>query len=374
MIRIAYVPRHDALEMRGGDYLHTIEIGRQLQKLDVELTVASLSELETASLPDFVYMSQSYQIEHGEKVAQWTQNHHVPLVISPLYEDELSLWYGSIANKRSKWQLLASRLGHTVTESLYRGWHSIKRFRDQRWQRQRSLLQSAWLLPNSQAELQHLASWFNLSHLRSFVVPLGVDTAIYGAASTQPNTSLLPEAIRGLAGQYVLQVGMISHRKNQLGLLSALMNTALPVVLLGRDSPYETEYAQAVQTTATQHTRVTLIRHVELPALLALYRNAAVHVMPSWSERPGLVSLEAAACGSKTVATTRSTLHEYLGDRAFYCDPIYPGSIRNAINAALAAPARQDTAAYVLERYNWSNTAQQFRSALEFIRAHRHTA
>ena len=81
-------------------------------------------------------------------------------------------------------------------------------------------------------------------------------------------------------------------------------------------------------------------------------------MLPSWRETPGLVSLEAAAAGCRIVSTAIGSAREYFGDLAWYCDPCNPGSIRQAVLQALAAPATAALRQRVLERFTWEVAAQ----------------
>lgn len=365
MIRIAYIPREDVTQIQGGDYLSVVALSKRLLPLDIQINVTPFNQLNTLDLPDAVFISQLYHVELAEQVLQWTQVNHVPLLLSPLHEDELALNFGAVLDNAGKWKRISHLLGYTRAEVIFNRWHTMRRASYTRWQRQRYILRNSSLLPNTQAELAHLTDWFQLRSPRAHIVPLGVDSNIY--KSSIPPVDALPETLRAQAGQYILQVGLISQRKNQLGLMTALKDTPYPLVFLGRESPYELDYARQLRSAAKMRGNVTCIDHVDQQILLALYQHAAVHIMPSWSERPGLVTLEAAACGCRVVATNRSTINEYLGGRALYCDPIKPESIRAAISHALAKPASPDTSSYIAANYTWEHSAKSFSAALNQI-------
>jgi len=85
-----------------------------------------------------------------------------------------------------------------------------------------------------------------------------------------------------------------------------------------------------------------------------------VHVLPSWMETCGLVSLEAALSGTPLVGSTFGHELEYLEGDAWYADPADPQSIRKAVLAALQAGRQclqaQRMKRKVLERFNWEQT------------------
>ena len=55
--------------------------------------------------------------------------------------------------------------------------------------------------------------------------------------------------------------------------------------------------------------------------MASAYAAAAVHVLPSWMETCGLVSLEAALAGAPLVGSTFGHELEYLEGDAWYADP-----------------------------------------------------
>ena len=105
---------------------------------------------------------------------------------------------------------------------------------------------------------------------------------------------------------------------------------------------------------------LTIIDHLPQDLLASAYAAAAVHTLPSWMETCGLVSLEAALCGTPLVGSLFGHELEYLEGDAWTCDPGDPDSVRQAVEAAWAA-GRQDSRPVamkrkVLERFNWEQT------------------
>lgn len=155
---------------------------------------------------------------------------------------------------------------------------------------------------------------------------------------------------------FILCVGRIESRKNQLMLLKALEDLDLPLVLAGGGFSYQPDYEAAVRS--FKRRGKTLILDRISPELLAsAYAAAKVHALPSWFELPGLVSLEAAYYGCNIVATGVGTTKDYLGEDAFYCNAEDANSILNAVLAAYYAPQRTSLSEKV-KTYNWDKTAQ----------------
>ncbi|MFQ5806530.1 MAG: glycosyltransferase family 1 protein, partial [Phycisphaerae bacterium] len=83
-----------------------------------------------------------------------------------------------------------------------------------------------------------------------------------------------------------------------------------------------------------------------------------VHACVSWYETPGLASLEAALSGCNLVVTPGGSTREYFGNQAYYCEPDNPGSIRAAVEAALAAAPDPELACRIAREFNWDAAAK----------------
>jgi glycosyltransferase involved in cell wall biosynthesis len=98
---------------------------------------------------------------------------------------------------------------------------------------------------------------------------------------------------------------------------------------------------------------------VEHEFLADLYKNATVHVCPSWYETPGLASLEAGAEGCNIVVTDKGSTREYFGSYAYYCEPDSILSIRAAVVKAYSAPKNNRLKNIILENYTWEKAAEK---------------
>jgi len=198
-------------------------------------------------------------------------------------------------------------------------------------------------LPASEIEAFVCANGLRAPELPYVVAPYGVDDDAFAVER--------PEQRSG-----VVCIGRIEPLKNQAGLLFALRDAEIDVTLLGR--AYDTDYLALCRRWATPRTRfVERIPREELRALLA---RTAVHVLPSWADLPGFVSLEAAAAGARVVAGTRGSEREYLGPDVAYVDPLDPDGIREAVLRALERPPRDrgDALERRLGARTWQRHAQ----------------
>lgn len=216
------------------------------------------------------------------------------------------------------------------------------------------------LLPSSEAEARQLEAHFSVPRARMVVVPHGVE-ARFDGASPEPFVERF-----GLR-DFVLMVGRISHHKGQVRLIRALQGTGLQVVFIGLPDPEDPGCVEEFQELSRRLQWVHYLGPIEhgSPLLPSAYAAARAHALPSRSECPGLVSLEAALAGTNVVAGRRGTIHEYLGEEAFYCDPESLPSIRRAVLEAVGAPLQEGLRRRVRERFTWDRVAQQLREVYE---------
>ena len=200
------------------------------------------------------------------------------------------------------------------------------------------------LLPNAVGEGDSIRDDFGVS-TPIVPIPNGVDPDRFaGPAEPFPQRS------------YVLYVGRIEPHKNQLGLIEALRGSGLPLVIAGHEHPDHPRYVR--QCRAAGSGWVTFHVSLDESELADLYRLARVHVLPSWFETTGLVSLEAALSGCSVVSTSRGYAREYFGDLAWYCDPAVTDSILSAVRSAWAAPPNPALRDRVLEHFTWKHVAE----------------
>ncbi len=177
------------------------------------------------------------------------------------------------------------------------------------------------------------------------VVPVGID----------PIQNVSPELFTTAFGikDFILCVGRIESRKNQLMLLKALEDVDCPVVLVGGGFSYQPEYDQAVRAFRRKGQTLILGR-LEDEMLASAYAACRIHALPSWFELPGLVTLEAAARGKNVVVTRTGTTHDYIGDAGFYCLPWDADSIKSAVYAAYHAPVQEGLVEQATQ-YTWDS-------------------
>ncbi len=202
------------------------------------------------------------------------------------------------------------------------------------------------LLPNAVGEADSIRGDFGVS-TPMIPVPNGVDPVSFSAPADPFE-----------ARRYVLFVGRIDPHKNQLGAIRALRGSGLPLVIAGHDHPHHPEYTERCRAEGAGWVTFTGEVPHDSAELADLYHGARVHLLPSWFETTGLVSLEAALSGCSVVSTSLGHAREYLDDLAWYCDPREPTSILSAVRNAWDSPPTGQLRQRILDRYTWEHVAE----------------
>ena len=119
----------------------------------------------------------------------------------------------------------------------------------------------------------------------------------------------------GVTGPYVLQVGRIERRKNQVSALAAV--EAVPgLTLVCAGAVHDESIAARLRSSG----RCQLLGRVGVQDLASLYRGAVALIVPSLYEGFGFPILEAMRNGVPVLTVRRSSLPELGGDAVLYVD------------------------------------------------------
>jgi len=216
------------------------------------------------------------------------------------------------------------------------------------------------LLPNSNAEAEQVSRMFSIKKEKMQIVYLGADEKFSKADKTE---FMQKFAIR----DFILSVGRIEPRKNQLNLIKAVNGTGLKLVIIGNPvSGYENYYQQCKKLADKNILFINRLNH-ESTLLASAYAACNVFILQGWFETPGLVALEAAMAGANLAVTEAGSTKEYFKDYAQYFNPADPISIREAIFKSLYKPNCKEIKEYILNNFSWLNSADQTLDAYKRI-------
>ena len=176
-------------------------------------------------------------------------------------------------------------------------------------------------------------------------------TACRRHASWSPRTASIRRSHPGEGERdYVLVVGAIQARKNQLAAVDAANAVGLPVIVAGPEK--DRSLADELRRRGAR-----LEGYVEPERLAELYRGAACLVQPSRFEGFGLPVLEAMASGTPVVALPEPALEEVAGDAAVFVEE---ERLADGIRQALADRDRLVWAGLErARRFSWRATAEK---------------
>lgn len=206
----------------------------------------------------------------------------------------------------------------------------------------RSARQATRIIAISERTRDDLVADWDIDPGRIDVIYQGIDPA-FGRPVDYDRRREVAERY-GLTGRYVITVGTVQSRKNQLLTVKAMQSLPADVQLaiVGRS---DGEYGAAVDRAIAEgglSGRVRRLTDVPFDDLPALYAGAAVSAYTSRYEGFGLPVVESIAAGTPVVACKGSCLEEAGGPGAIYVDADDVRACAEALNAVLDKPYLHD--------------------------------
>ena len=134
---------------------------------------------------------------------------------------------------------------------------------------------------------------------------------------------------------FILNVGNIERRKNQLNLVQAMKSFPdYNLVLIGhvRDQSY---FDQVQSIGGKQVIYIGSLPQDSI-LLLSAYKECSTFCLPSTLETPGLAALEAKSAQCSIAITAEGSTREYFNDSVAYLDPLNINSIVESLRVALS--------------------------------------
>lgn len=353
-MKILMQNRSNALTHPGGDTVLMERVRQELIKRGLVVDV-DLDGRKDPKEYDLVHLYNFATPQVTESYAKKASENGVPFIVSALYEDlprfynqmlahyEVLRGYIQVGQKRDKWESLFELAQRSKPSGSYN---------------------NAWVAENAEALIvsgEHEKAVIERDYPRHADIAVckwGCDLEGEGDAG---NMFFRETGIK----DFVLCVGRLETRKNQLSILRALEDSDLTLVFATGGFTYQPDYEEACRR-FRRLGRTVFLERVTPQMLASAYSGARVHALASWYELPGIASMEAARLGTNIVVTDFGTARDYFGESAYYCKPDDIDGIANAIVAAYYAPMRRGLRESVAN-CTWSNTAEAIQALYDRV-------
>ena len=344
----------------GGGSVRMREIAKELRRAGVTVDVTEkeappLAKYDLLHFWDFDEVTTYRQAARARKAG-------VPYVVSPIaINTDL---FGMLHEANAAWKSLARLLGYRTALALFARWTDRQVVHNPAWQRTHQLLDgAAVLLPTSEKEACFIRRRFRTA-VPIQVTPNGIPKEYF--AKARPDRFKRKHGLTDV--RFVLNAARTEVLKNQLGLVRAMAGTGLTLAVAGPITGYGKAYwDRCVAEAKRLGVPLKHVGNLSTEELRDAYAAAAAHVLCSWYETTGQVSLQAAATGCPIVQTAQSPHEEYFG-LAEICRPESPRDIRRAILRAVAMPSsRRQALRNRMKRYTWERAAKETLKAYKIV-------
>ncbi len=221
--------------------------------------------------------------------------------------------------------------------------------------RRSSISASDYIIPNSDEEGELLCKDIDLPYDKvkdKFIsIPNAVDTS---KLDYECNEKILSQL-----DNFVIQAAGIEPLKNQLSVVKALMQEKeIPIVFAG--AIRNDKYYNVIKKLADKRGNVYFTGRIDEKQLFDLYKRAHVHVLASFRESPGLVTIEALMNDCQIVVSEEKycPLKYYKFDEyGFVCNPYDIKSIKKAILNSYKQPKKINLSEKYYQFFSYNNVA-----------------
>jgi glycosyltransferase involved in cell wall biosynthesis len=203
----------------------------------------------------------------------------------------------------------------------------------------RTMERAARVLTPSEFSRSAILRAYSLDPARVEVVPIAV-SPLFRPLPRQSAAIRVSNSF-GITGPYIVTVGDLQPRKNQIGLIEAFERLLaecpqLPhnLVIVGKDTWFSGRVHARAQASRLAN-RIHFTGWVGDDDLVQLYGASDLMVFPSWYEGFGLPILEAMACGRAVACSDTSAMPEVADSAALLFDPGSPDAIVRAMRDVL---------------------------------------
>jgi len=231
----------------------------------------------------------------------------------------------------------------------------------------RTIARAVRVLTPSEFSRAAILRAYSIHPSRVSVVPIAVSRTFRPVS--RESAAAIVERRFGITGPFVLTVGDLQPRKNQLGLIVAFEELLQQcpqiqhrLVIVGKGTWFsDNVHARARRSRFAD--RIHFTGWVTDDDLVQLYGAGDLMVFPSWYEGFGLPILEAMACGRAVACSNTSAMPEVADSAALLFDPAESAQMVNAMkDLLLNSQLRARMERLGLQRssiFTWERTARQ---------------
>lgn len=352
-MKVLYCIRKNYLERVGGDSTQLLNTIKYIKKIDDSFEYKIISD------PSIISNHLNYDLMHIFNIQDYdflkefmvaAKENNMRVVLSTIYWDMseclfVERMFKLVRNFHivSMFHPLKKMVNLNTLQKMYMGKAYKKKYHD--------VLDNVDLfLPNSEEEWDIIQNYFDIKNRKAEIIPNAIENLDY---STEENKEMEIEPRNS-----ILVVGRIEPTKNQLAVLLACKDNSIPILFVGDFS--SKKYEKIVRFWAKKRGNVIFCGKLSQNEVYKYYRKAKVHVLASFRESPGLVTLEALRAGCNIVVSDKQycPIKYYQFDKyAFVCNPYSIRSIKNSIKAAYNSPMVTVSEDY-FEFYSYKNAAR----------------
>lgn len=360
--------RVDVFDISGGDLIQIETTASELRKLGVKVDISNDIKQDLKEY-DLVHVFQMDWTPETYFYAKKAKKEGKPLVLSPIhhsvkevkrFDDEYAFGLRKLISmffkeqhQRDTWKNIyrslkdRRKLKPTIL-SIFLGLKNMHK---------KTLEMADVVLVQTKAEAKDLIATYGVK-IKHAKVPNGV-----GEHFTQLADYENPLGIE----DYILVVGRIEARKNNVNIIKAVKNfiredeVDVNLVFVGRKNMLHGSFIAEFDKEVAENSWLIYIPHTPWEEMPNWFHSAKVLVSASWFETSGLTILEALFSGANAVAAGERA-KEIAGDLVSYCDPGDISSITKAIKKAYNAP-RPKVSEEMKKEYTWANAAKKTKKA-----------
>ncbi len=324
-----------------------MKVGRTVDALNRRGIEAQLIDPVRQKLADFDLVHVFAPYNGNNRIVEQAKSDGVPVVMSTILNVPLSHWAGVKAR-------LISRLVGKLTD-----WTVTTDFA----QMTAAMCHADHLVALGKVEKRSLIEGYGIPAAKVSIVHNGVGEEFFRAT---PAAFLAQYPI---PQPFVLHTGMVSDVKNQLGLIRALKNEAVPIVLIGYCGKNAQPYLDACLAEGGERVHyLNELPHGEMIA--SAYAAAAVVAIPSRREGMPNSILEGLAADKPVVLTNNHTIDIDLPtDAAIQVGPDDHAAIQRAVTGFLRQPPPPGRARSLVSALSWEAVADELAAIYRKVKA-----